>query len=135
MGLDHVRVRNTEAAVRAYRKAIEQRGGYYPEAHQDLGRVLYSMGDLSAANEEYSIAVRQKTPKQAEAAAQSEAHAHAATGKAKKSRRSEATEELGTALRQAPATADLGIGTETISERVRETTGLSASNEGNYPDA
>jgi hypothetical protein len=41
-----VRSRNPEAAVKAYRTAIEQRGGYYPEAHQDLGRVLYSIGEL-----------------------------------------------------------------------------------------
>jgi tetratricopeptide (TPR) repeat protein len=108
MGLDHVRVRNTEAAVRAYRKAIEQRGGYYPEAHQDLGRVLYSMGDLSAANEEYSIAVRQRTPKQP-ASATADRDAQSATAKGRKTRRSEVTaEELGTALRQAPAAADVG---------------------------
>jgi tetratricopeptide (TPR) repeat protein len=121
MGLDHVRVRNTEAAVRAYRKAIEQRGGYYPEAHQDLGRVLYSMGDLEAANEEYSIAVRQRTPRQAEAAAQSDAHS---TGKARKTRRTEAAEELGASLRQAPAAADVGKSAE-MAERppAREASG------------
>jgi hypothetical protein len=129
MGLDHVRVRNTEAAVRAYRKAIEQRGGYFPEAHQDLGRVLYSIGDLAAANEEYSIAVRQRAPRQVEAAVQSETHG--AAGKAKKSRRNEATEELGTALRQAPAAADIGKGGDGMSERVptREASGLSANKE------
>jgi len=114
MGLDHVRVRNTEAAVRAYRKAIEQRGGYYPEAHQDLGRVLYSIGDLAAANEEYSIAVRQRSPRQSEAAAHSEAHGGA--GKARKTRRTEAAEELGAALRQAPAAADVGKSAETIAD-------------------
>jgi tetratricopeptide (TPR) repeat protein len=129
MGLDHVRVRNTEAAVKAYRKAIEQRSDYYPEAHQDLGRVLYSMGDLEAANEEYSIAVRQRSPRQAEAAAVSDTHS--GTGKARKSRRNEATEELGTALRQAPATADLGKSPETGAEHApaREVSGLSASKE------
>jgi tetratricopeptide (TPR) repeat protein len=96
-----------KAALEAYRKAIEQRGGFYPEAHQDLGRVMYSMGDLEAANEEYSIAVRQRSPHQAEAAAEREAHA--APGKSRKSRRTEVTaEELGTALRQAPAAADAG---------------------------
>ena len=95
-----------KAALEAYRKAIEQRGGFYPEAHQDLGRVMYSMGDLEAANEEYSIAVRQRSP-QAEAAAEREAHA--APGKSRKSRRTEVTaEELGTALRQTPAAADAG---------------------------
>src|SRR5262249_43754356 len=111
----HVRVRNTEAAIRSYRKAIEQRGGYYPEAHQDLGRVLYSIGDLEAANEEYSIAVRQRSPRQSEAAAGSDTHA--ATGKARKNRRTEAEEELGTSSRQAPATADVGKGVEMLSER------------------
>jgi tetratricopeptide (TPR) repeat protein len=126
MGLDHVRVRNTEAAVRAYRKAIEQRGGYYPEAHQDLGRVLYSMGDLAAANEEYSIAVRQKTPRQAEAAAQSETHDGA--GKTRKTRRTEAAEELGSALRQAPAAADAGKSADAKADHA-PASGLSAGKE------
>jgi tetratricopeptide (TPR) repeat protein len=129
MGLDHVRVRNNEAAVRAYRKAIEQRGGYFPEAHQDLGRVLYSMGDLEAANEEYSIAVRQRSPRQAEAAAEQDTQG--GTGKARKTRRNEAAEELGAALRQAPATADASKGAEPIVERppAREATGLVAGKE------
>jgi tetratricopeptide (TPR) repeat protein len=129
MGLDHVRVRNTEAAVRAYRKAIEQRGDYYPEAHQDLGRVLYSMGDLAAANEEYSIAVRQRSPRQAEAAAGRDTHS--GTGKARKSRRNEAAEELGAALRQAPAAADVGKSADTMAEHApaREASGLSAGKE------
>jgi tetratricopeptide (TPR) repeat protein len=116
MGLDHIRVRNTEAAVRAYRKAIEQRGGYYPEAHQDLGRALYSMGELEAANEEYSIAVRQRSPRKAEAATGGDAQTNTAKAR-KNSRRTEAAEELGTSLRQAPATADVGKTVEMMSER------------------
>jgi tetratricopeptide (TPR) repeat protein len=118
-----------KAALEAYRKAIEQRGDYYPEAHQDLGRVLYSMGDLAAANEEYSIAVRQRSPRQAEAAAGHDTHS--GTGKARKSRRSEAAEELGTALRQAPAAADVGKNSDGIAERApaREASGLSATKE------
>ena len=90
--------------------------------------MLYSIGDLAAANEEYSIAVRQRTPHQAEAAAQSDTHG--ATVKAKKSRRSEAAEELGSALRQAPAAADVGKG-DAVTERAPalEASGLSASKE------
>jgi tetratricopeptide (TPR) repeat protein len=112
LGLDHVRVRNMKAALEAYRKAIEQRGGFYPEAHQDMGRVMYAMGDLEAANEEYSIAVRQRTPQSTEAFAERETHS--ASGKSRKSRRAEVTaEELGTALRQAPAAADAGRSAQT----------------------
>src|SRR5262249_53474253 len=109
MGLDHVRTRNIEAAVAAYRKAIEQRGGYYPEAHQDLGRVLYAMGELEAANEEYSIAVRQRSANAATAGGGNGApRGETATIKPKKQTREMTTEEIGAALRQAPAAADTG---------------------------
>jgi len=116
MGLEEVRVRNAEAAATAYRKAIEQRGGYYPEAHQDLGRVLYAMGDLEAANEEYSIAVRQRNPRHGEPT--SEREEASATRNSRKRRRSEVTaEELGAALRQAPAAADAGRSADAMAGR------------------
>jgi tetratricopeptide (TPR) repeat protein len=110
MGLDHVRTRNVETAVESFRKAIEQRGGYYPEAHQDLGRVLYAMGELEAANEEYSIAVRQRTARAAGSASDggSSAQVEAASPAKSPRRKEKMTEDLGAALRQAPAAADTG---------------------------
>jgi hypothetical protein len=99
--------------VEAYRKAIEQRGGYYPEAHQDLGRVLYSIGNLEAANEEYSIAVRQRSPHQAKSGNGTEQIAQTATTESKRARRKAIVGELETALRQAPAATDTGKGAAT----------------------
>jgi hypothetical protein len=62
--------------------------------------VLYSMGDLHSANAEYSMSVRQKG--NGKTAEQQSAAAEAAT-----SRRNEGlTEELGSALRQAPVVKD-----------------------------
>jgi hypothetical protein len=95
-----------ESAARAYRTAIEQRGGYYPEAHQDLGKVLYSTGDLEAANEEYSIAVRQRQG--ASGPISGGTRMLAAEPEAIRSER--ITEELEAGLRQAPATADDAVG-------------------------
>jgi len=83
--------------VDAYRKAIEQRGGFYPEAHQGLGGVLYSMDKIDAANAEYSLAVRQRNGKGTQ---------HITGSETVRAPRQEATEDLGNALRQAPAIKD-----------------------------
>ena len=69
------------------------------------------MGELEAANEEYSIAVRQRSARAAGAGGnggtRTESDAKAAAG-AVKPRESKMTEELSAALRQAPAAADTG---------------------------
>jgi hypothetical protein len=91
---------------------------------------LYSIGELEAANEEYSIAVRQRAPYNADTKANQAARAAASGGK--KSRRGGTiAEELGVALRQAPAAADAGNIAETIAEHqgTRELSSLSSSKE------
>jgi hypothetical protein len=79
------------------------------------------MGDLEAANEEYSIAVRQRSPRQEEAATHDDGSSAKANSR-KGPRAQVTTEELGAALRQAPATADAGRSAEAMAERsaVRE---------------
>jgi hypothetical protein len=124
-----VRSRDLASAVLAYRTAIEQRGGTYPEAHQDLGRVLYSMGELESANEEYSIAVRQRSSGHLVADAAAARPSGNTSNEADQTLREDVVEELGTALRQAPAATDSGKSLAAPSQAATGSAGSAASPE------
>lgn len=61
------RLGDTGAAVAAYRKAIDQRRGFYPRAFNNLGVALISLGDLDAAEKSLTQALRQENFTYAEA--------------------------------------------------------------------